>query len=365
MTIRNCVWALLLALASGCSRHDRASSQLAAAGSTCVNHGPDSLLSSWVAIQDSVDLRLPDSVLLANPSRVLRNGFGLIAVLDEMEYNIKLFDRSGAYLRTIGRRGTGPGEIGRLSSAAFVDDSTLLIPDGRRGRVIRYRIDGTLLTDTVGTAGAIGGAAFVESRVGIGVYVRPAQGARDSGQLTSIQWIATTGGLGESSNPVPATHQAHPNLLSRPPLVGGVSGAASSQALLTWGWSDSIYLVGASGRIIHAAPLTNSEHFQNATTSAEALDRASLGTMFQGNTPILDLAGFEDKFVLSSIAFSGNTGVIWYRILGHDLSPLVVDLRSDMRLFPGTSAGLVGLRARMDSVRQELIYSVLTVRPCS
>lgn len=61
---------------------------------------------------------------------------GTIYVLDEQAAEVRVFDSSGEYLRTITRRGEGPGEIGGANGILLSGDTLLWIHDTRQWTII-------------------------------------------------------------------------------------------------------------------------------------------------------------------------------------------------------------------------------------
>ena len=69
---------------------------------------------------------------------------GSIYVLDLQSADIKVFDASGKYVRTIGRKGQGPGELGDPMTLSLKRASgELAVPQSRR--ITYFRTDGTFL----------------------------------------------------------------------------------------------------------------------------------------------------------------------------------------------------------------------------
>jgi hypothetical protein len=61
---------------------------------------------------------------------------GSIFVLDNMAADVRAFDQAGVHLRTIGRRGAGPGEFSRAAAGVFlVGDERLVVPDMGNSRI--------------------------------------------------------------------------------------------------------------------------------------------------------------------------------------------------------------------------------------
>jgi len=73
---------------------------------------------------------------------------GNFYISDRMEYHVKVFDRSGRYLRTIGRRGQGPGEFDGMGSLSIVRTTGELAVQNVRKRCLSFfKADGTYLRD--------------------------------------------------------------------------------------------------------------------------------------------------------------------------------------------------------------------------
>ena len=57
-----------------------------------------------------------------------------IYVLDSKEAHIKIFDRNGNYIKTIGRKGQGPGEIGTPRNIWITSQNEVMVTDSRYRR---------------------------------------------------------------------------------------------------------------------------------------------------------------------------------------------------------------------------------------
>jgi len=73
---------------------------------------------------------------------VVRLSDGTIVVADGGALEVRVFDARGAFLRSFGRRGTGPGELDGLSQVARVGD-TIVVSDFQ-DRVHAWSADGTI-----------------------------------------------------------------------------------------------------------------------------------------------------------------------------------------------------------------------------
>ena len=84
---------------------------------------------------------------------------GRIYVLDQQAQEIKVYSPDGAYEKTIGKQGGGPGELRAAQFLVMGPGDTLVVPDLGNRRVSKFSPDGTLLASagqdpTVRRAGA-------------------------------------------------------------------------------------------------------------------------------------------------------------------------------------------------------------------
>jgi uncharacterized membrane protein YgcG len=162
------------------------------------------------AAQDRV-VRLPerDRPLAGTPAQVFAIGraegaahemFGIVAgvafdaaenlyVLDRQSARVMVYDRTGRFLRQIGREGQGPGELMVPLSLAIAGDGTVIVSDiGRRGYSL-FRPDGTFLRNVVvenwmpGFSGGIGW----HPRGGVVATYREPMGQAGQGSVTRTQ----------------------------------------------------------------------------------------------------------------------------------------------------------------------------------
>jgi hypothetical protein len=80
-------------------------------------------------------------------SRMAVDDHGNIYILDRRAAHIKVFDSSGTYLRTIGRKGQGPGEFQNPIEMFISYDHELLIEDFNNRRLSFYTLEGEHLKD--------------------------------------------------------------------------------------------------------------------------------------------------------------------------------------------------------------------------
>jgi hypothetical protein len=73
---------------------------------------------------------------------------GNIYVGDIKQSCVKVFDKAGAYIRTIGRRGQGPGELGLVDSITINQDRQELVV-GDIGKLVVFDLQGRLIKNIV------------------------------------------------------------------------------------------------------------------------------------------------------------------------------------------------------------------------
>ena len=70
---------------------------------------------------------------------------GGIFALDFKDQKIKVFDRTGKFLRLIGKPGQGPGELGMASGIQFLANNTLVVEDATNRRLALFKPSGEFI----------------------------------------------------------------------------------------------------------------------------------------------------------------------------------------------------------------------------
>jgi len=68
-----------------------------------------------------------------------------IYVLDSKEAHIKIFDKNGRYIKTISRKGQGPGEIGFPRSMFITSQNEIIVPDISNRRLTFFSLQGKFI----------------------------------------------------------------------------------------------------------------------------------------------------------------------------------------------------------------------------
>jgi len=102
----------------------------------------------------------PES-LLGSPRQFFTDGHGMYFVEDGRNCRIAVFDASGRYKRSIGRRGNGPGEFSQFGwSLRGYSDGVLTTYDYIQRRTTRFGTDGSIL-DIIPAPNAVRGSSDV------------------------------------------------------------------------------------------------------------------------------------------------------------------------------------------------------------
>lgn len=87
----------------------------------------------------------PEEYMLNRPFDVKAADDGTIFVLDWGDVCIKVYDKEGTYLRTIGQKGQGPGDFGFLLFMALSSDGRIFVMNTVNRRVTIYSVTGDYL----------------------------------------------------------------------------------------------------------------------------------------------------------------------------------------------------------------------------
>lgn len=89
----------------------------------------------------------PEEYLLNRPFELKIDDQGYFYILDWSDCHILVYDDSGKYVRTIGRKGQGPGEFLAPAFFDFLRDGRLFVNDGRNQRISIFDLEGNPLGD--------------------------------------------------------------------------------------------------------------------------------------------------------------------------------------------------------------------------
>lgn len=142
------ILAVLLGLMVGCQEKDTDNKGLTVIDlDTAFRNKANLKLSEWV---DSVELVLLESTkdsYFLNP-RSYTIGHKFIMIADDGDDRIILFDRSGNFVRNIGRKGKGPGEFSHPWQAAMDPaEEFIYLADGISQKLIKYNLAGELVKE--------------------------------------------------------------------------------------------------------------------------------------------------------------------------------------------------------------------------
>jgi len=101
-----------------------------------------------VAFEEELSIGPQDeegNIVLSRPVWYVVDEREFIYICDIQDLWIKVFDPEGRLVRTIGRKGSGPGEFQSIGEIALVPDARLLVLDWEAHRVSLFGTDGTFI----------------------------------------------------------------------------------------------------------------------------------------------------------------------------------------------------------------------------
>jgi len=141
---------LMLLLVLGCARKEGVKVQFIDGVEVILN--PKRPLSKVCKCSLEEDLSIgvkegDENYILFRPSDIEVDAEGNIYVLDSGNHRVQVFDRNGKYLRTIGRKGEGPGEIKMAFKMSMGPDGKLYLLDIGNFRITIFNRDGEYVGD--------------------------------------------------------------------------------------------------------------------------------------------------------------------------------------------------------------------------
>jgi len=87
----------------------------------------------------------PVEYMFSNLKNLTVDDRGYIYALDGKEKHIKVYNDEGKYVRTIGRAGQGPGEIGFPRNVCITPQNDVMVPDSANKRLAFFSMEGELI----------------------------------------------------------------------------------------------------------------------------------------------------------------------------------------------------------------------------
>jgi hypothetical protein len=115
----------------------------------------------------------PEEYILNHILSFAADDDGNIYILDLKPFRVKVYDREGKYLRTIGREGQGPGEFQVPGNIQFTEQKELMVSDTGRGAVLFFSAEGQFLREIKSQVLILGGYMLFDSRQNIYVNKFP------------------------------------------------------------------------------------------------------------------------------------------------------------------------------------------------
>lgn len=254
---------------------------------------------------------------------------GMVAIADDRDGNVKLFDASGRYVRTLGRRGGGPGEFRAPLGVAFVGDSTLLIADDFNRRWSLLTVSGALVRQS--TLRVARPAAIV---VTPDAFAVAGYGLRDS-TILLLDWLSAAGDSLGLSTPIPRAYVENRMLLGGP--VRAASDGTDSTVFVAWHYGDVLMIANGRTGPVRTVPLPSTGGFVSAR---EVVARPPSGVspslaLAQSSSAIIGLA-VSSRLVTVLYVLPGpalGLRATRYHVLTRDLRPVATGLTGPRLLF--------------------------------
>ncbi|MEN8007583.1 MAG: hypothetical protein ABFS42_11245 [Candidatus Krumholzibacteriota bacterium] len=138
--------------------------------------------------------------LLGVVNQALTDDEGNVYLLDVQLVEVQVFDPDGMYVRSLGKRGDGPGEVRNAFGALFLPDGTLGLVQGFPGRIVKVDLEGLPAGEMRpgGDDPSAGGFFALRSAAAVGnhLILGGAKISRGDNSRTAVSFIAAHGADG-------------------------------------------------------------------------------------------------------------------------------------------------------------------------
>ena len=106
----------------------------------------------------------PEDYILNHILSFAADDEGNIFILDRKPYRVKVYDKEGKYIRSIGRMGQGPGEFQSPDNIQFTDQNELMVCDSGRGVILFFSVEGKFLREIKSQMLILAGYTLIDSQ---------------------------------------------------------------------------------------------------------------------------------------------------------------------------------------------------------
>ena len=98
-----------------------------------------------VIFEEELSIGGEECEMLSRPMNLAVDNEGCIFIADSQDQSIKVFGPDGEFIRSIGRKGEGPGEFSYVGYQTFLPDGMLLVMDSMASRLSLFDTEGVFL----------------------------------------------------------------------------------------------------------------------------------------------------------------------------------------------------------------------------
>lgn len=139
---------VLIVLSIACKEQNKANTEVIEGVELIHNTEIPMYSERTVSFEEELSIREEDksgNIILFRPSWYAVDNKENIFISDWTEKNIKVFDKNGNYIKTIGNKGEGPGEFNGIARIGILPDGRLIVMDFGNRRTSLFNQDGEFI----------------------------------------------------------------------------------------------------------------------------------------------------------------------------------------------------------------------------